>query len=50
MMIIKVTKKQSFPLSSGSIFLKYILRVKALEFLNETFILVFAELAFFHSI
>ena len=45
MMILKVTEKQSFTI------LKYILRVKAwIFFLNETSVLVFAELAIFHSI
>ena len=47
---IKSDWKQSFTLSSGSIFLKYILRVKAWIFLNETQILVFVESAIFHSI
>ena len=40
MMILKVTKKQSFTFYSDSIFF----------FLNETLMLVFAELAIFHSI
>ena len=51
MMILKVTKKQSYTLSSDSFFfLKYRLRVEAFIFLNETSILVFAELAIFNSI
>ena len=50
MMILKEKKKQSYTLSSDSFFLKYRLRVEALIFLNETSILVFAELAIFNSI
>ena len=42
MMILKVTKKQSFTFYSDSIFFFF--------FLNETLMLVFAELAIFHSI
>ena len=52
MMISKVTQKQSFTLSSDGIFFEiYIFRVNVwIFFLNETSILVFAELAIFHSI
>ena len=53
-MILKVTKKQSFTLSIFSQivhFLKYIIfKVKAWIFLNETSVLVFAELAISHSV
>ena len=54
-MILNVTKKQSFTLSSDSIFCE----IEGLErgfffffffFLNEASILVFAELPLFHSI
>ena len=34
MMVVKLTKKQKFTLSSDSYFLKYILRVKAWIFLK----------------
>ena len=49
-MIFKEIKKQSFTLSSGSIFFIYTLRVKVMIFLNENSILDLAELAIFHSI
>ena len=50
MMTLKEIKKQSFTLSSDSIFFIYTLRVKALIFWNENSILDFGELAIFHSI
>ena len=46
MMILKVTKKQSFTFYSKSIFFFFFF----FFFLNETLMLVFAELAIFHSI
>ena len=52
-MISKVTKKQNFVHTIWTVyFWKYILRVneRIIFFLNETSILVFAELANFHSI
>ena len=49
-MLLRVTKKQSFTLSSGSTYFQYILKVKTRIFLNETSVLVFAELAIFHSL
>ena len=51
MMILKVTKKQTFTLFSQYHFSNLlILRVIAWVFFNETSILVFAELTIFHSI
>ena len=50
MIILKVIKKQSFTLSSESIFFIYILRVNAWIFLNETLMLDFAKLEIFYSI
>ena len=52
MMILKVTKKQSYTFSSKLFFFfKYILRVKVwIYVLNEISFLVFVELAVFHSI
>ena len=47
-MILKVTKKQSFTLSSDSIFSEVYIELRT-RFFNITSILVFAELAF-HSI
>ena len=48
MMILKVTKKQSFTLSSDKMFFfKYILGLRHGFILNETSILAFAELAVF---
>ena len=46
----KSDTKQSLVLTSNSIFLKHIFKVKAWIFFNETSILVFAELAVFHFI
>ena len=58
MMTLKVTEKQSYALSSDSICFKifrlkvliFLLLLLLLLFLNKTSILVFAELAIFHSI
>ena len=50
-MILKVTKNKAWHSLQTVYFLKYILRVKVwICFLNETSILVFAELAILHSI
>ena len=56
-MILKMTKNQSFTFIFTCIFLKYILGISNgflglswIPILNETSILVFAELAIFHSI
>ena len=50
MMILKVTKKQRFTLSSDSVlFLNIFLGLRR-GFFHETSILVFAELAIFNSI
>ena len=50
MIILKVTKKQRFALSSDSVlFLNIFLGLRC-GFFNETSILVFAELAIFNSI
>ena len=49
-MILKVTRKQGFTHSLQNVyFLKYIFRVNV-RILNEISILVFANLAIFHSI
>ena len=51
MMILKVTKNKALHSLQTVCFLKYILRVKAWIFLKmKTSILVFAEMAIFHSI
>ena len=51
MMILKVTKNKALHSLQTVYFLKYILRVKAWIFLKmKTSILVFAEMAIFHSI
>ena len=51
MMKLKVTKKQRFTLSSDSVLFKIIFLVlRCGYFLNETWILVFEELAIFTSI
>ena len=50
MMILTVTKAKLSSLFRQYIFLKDTLRVKAWIFLNETSILVFAELAIFHYV
>ena len=49
-MILKMTKNDASHSLQTVYFLKYILRVKAWIFLNETSILAFAELAIYHSI
>ena len=49
-MMLKVTEKQSFALSSGSAFFEIYYQDKAWVFLNETSILVFAKLAIFDFI
>ena len=50
-MILKVTKNKAWHSLQTVYFLKYILRVKVwICVLNETSILVFAELAILHSI
>ena len=50
MMMLKVTEKQSFTPSSGSVFFEIYYQDKAWGFLNETSILVFVNLAIFHFI
>ena len=49
MMILKVTKNKALHSPQTVYFLKYILRVKAWIFFNDTSVLVFAKLAIFHS-
>ena len=49
-MILKLAKKQSFMLFSGSNIFKYIRRVIALIYLNETSISFFAKLAIFYCL
>ena len=50
MVILKVIKNKALHSLQTIYFLKYIFRVKAWIFLNESSILVFAELGIFHSI
>ena len=49
-MILKKAKRKARHALKAAYFLKHIFRVKAWIFLNETSILVFAELAIFHFI
>ena len=50
MMTLKVTKKESFTLSSDSTFFETYSQGQGVDFLlNETSLLAFAELGIFHS-